>query len=92
MSVPEASATLRHILSHTSAGTPGESFHYDPERYSQLTQVVESCLPQPYRKSVAANLLERLGMRDSVPGRDLVDPNVLTERLFSTKCSTATVR
>jgi CubicO group peptidase (beta-lactamase class C family) len=81
-SVPEPAATLRQVLSHTSAGA-GESFHYDPERYSQLTPVVEQCVPQPYRKTVAVNVLERLAMRDSVPGRDLIDPNVLTERLFS---------
>jgi len=81
--VPEPSATLRQVLGHASAGAPGESFHYDPERYSQLTQVVETCIPQPYRKSVAVNVLERLAMKDSVPGRDLVDPGVLTERLFA---------
>ena len=81
--VPEQSATLRQILSHTSAGAPGESFHYDPERYAQLTPVVETCIPQPYRKSVAVNVLERLAMKDSVPGRDLVDPDVLTGALCS---------
>jgi CubicO group peptidase (beta-lactamase class C family) len=80
--VPDERATLRQVLNHTSAGA-GESFHYDPERYSQLTPVVERCVPQPYRKTVAANVLERLAMRDSVPGRDLLDPNVLTERLFA---------
>lgn len=82
-SVPEPSATLRQVLSHTSAGA-GEIFHYDPERYTQLTPVVETCIQQPYRKSVAANVLERLAMKDSVPGRDLIDPGVLTERLFAT--------
>jgi CubicO group peptidase (beta-lactamase class C family) len=81
-SVPEPAATLRQVLSHTSAGA-GESFHYDPERYSQLTPVVEQCVPQPYRKTVAVNVLERLAMKDSVPGRDLTDSNALTERLFS---------
>jgi CubicO group peptidase (beta-lactamase class C family) len=81
-SVPEPGATLRQVLSHTSAGA-GESFHYEPERYAQLTPVVEQCVPQPYRKTVAVNVLERLAMRDSVPGRDLIDPNVLTERLFA---------
>ena len=30
-------------------------------------------------RAVAVNILERLAMRDSVPGRDLVDPTVLTE-------------
>ena len=83
IALPESSATVRQILSHTSAGTPGETFRYDPERYSQLTQVIESCVPQPYRKTIAVNVLERLAMNDSVPGRDLADPNALTERLFA---------
>ena len=80
--VPDQSATVRQVLSHTSAGA-GDVFRYDPERYAQLTPVVEQCVPQPYRKTVAVNLLERLAMKDSVPGRDLIDPTVLTERLFS---------
>jgi CubicO group peptidase (beta-lactamase class C family) len=80
--VPEPGATIRQVLSHTSAGA-GEAYQYDPERYSQLTGVIERCIPQPYRKSIAVSMLERLAMRDSVPGRDLSDPNVLPERLFS---------
>ena len=86
--MPESSATLRQVLSHTSAGAPAGSFHYDPERYSQLTPVVESRLPQP-RKSVAVNILERLAMRDSVPGRDLVERTALTESLFLQRDSRA---
>jgi CubicO group peptidase (beta-lactamase class C family) len=81
--VGEANATVRQVLSHTSAGGTGETFRYDPERFTQLTPVVESCVTQPYRKTVAVNLLERLAMRDSVPGRDLIDPTVLSDRLFS---------
>jgi CubicO group peptidase (beta-lactamase class C family) len=69
--LPESTATLRHILSHTSAGTPGEAFRYDPDRYAQLSAAVEACILQPYRKTVAVNVLERLAMKDSVPGRDL---------------------
>jgi CubicO group peptidase (beta-lactamase class C family) len=80
---PESGATVRQILSHTSADASGETFQYDPARYAQLTPVVESCLPQPFRKSIAVNVLERLAMRDSVPGRDLVDATALTERLFA---------
>jgi CubicO group peptidase (beta-lactamase class C family) len=83
-SVPEPGATVRQLLSHTSAGGSGETFEYDPARYAQLTPVVERCLPQPYRKSIAVNLLERLAMRDSVPGRDLaLDTTPVTERLFA---------
>ena len=83
-SVPEPNATIRQVLAHTAA-SGGETFRYDPERYAQLTSVVESCVPQPYRKTVAVNLLERLAMRDSVPGRDLMDPSVLPERVFATE-------
>lgn len=70
--VPEQTATLRHVLSHSSAGTPGEAFRYDPERYAQLSAAVEACILQPYRKTVAVDVLERLAMKDSVPGRDVV--------------------
>jgi CubicO group peptidase (beta-lactamase class C family) len=44
---------------------------------------VETCILQPYRKSVAVNVLERLAMQDSVPGRDVTEANVVNERLFS---------
>jgi CubicO group peptidase (beta-lactamase class C family) len=81
-SVADADATIRQVLNHTSSGA-GESFHYDPERYLQLTHVVESCIPQPYRKSVAVNVLERLAMQDSVPGRDVTETNVVNQRLFA---------
>jgi CubicO group peptidase (beta-lactamase class C family) len=77
-SVPEASATLRQLLTHTSEG----AFTYSPERYSQLTLAIEWCAPQLYRKTVAHRLLERLAMRDSVPGRDLRNPSVVPEDLF----------
>ncbi len=75
-------ATLRQMLSHTSSSPSGDTFNYDAERYSHLTQVVEWCIPQPYRKSVAHRLLNRLAMKDSVPGRDLRDPNVVPEGTY----------
>ncbi len=70
-------ATLRQMLSHTTSSPAGDTFKYDPARYSQLTSVVEWCIPQPYRKTVAHRLLERLAMIDSVPGRDLRDSSVV---------------
>src|SRR5262245_35605901 len=41
MSLPEPGATLRQVLSHTSADPPGTAFLYSPERYQQLTAAVE---------------------------------------------------
>lgn len=70
---PEPQVTLRQLLSHTSAEGPAESFLYSPERYAQLTSVMEWCAPQPYRKSVAHRILNRLAMKDSVPGVEAWD-------------------
>jgi CubicO group peptidase (beta-lactamase class C family) len=85
ISLPESTASLRNILSHSSAGIPGETYKYDAERYGQLSLAVEACIAQPYRKTVAVSILERLSMRDSVPGRDLTTPTVLPEPLFASE-------
>ena len=82
IALTDSGATLRGVLSHSSSGTGG-AFRYDPERYSQLTRVMEHCAPQPYRKSVAHRLLERLAMIDSVPGRDVRSPEATPESLFA---------
>ena len=68
--LPEASVTIAQILSHTTPGLE-EPFLYSPERYEQLTPVVEHCgEARSYRKSVAL-LLDSAAMQDSVPGTDL---------------------
>ena len=83
IAIPESTATLRQLLSHTYPEGPSEPFAYSAERYAQLTAVMEWCAPQPYRKSVAHRLLNRLAMKDSVPG---IDPRgnaaVLAEGFF----------
>jgi CubicO group peptidase (beta-lactamase class C family) len=81
--LPEQGATIRQILNHTSAATSGNGFHYNPSRFDQLTRVVEWCVPQPYRKTLAVRLLERLAMKDSVPGSDVQNGAVLAQNLFA---------
>jgi CubicO group peptidase (beta-lactamase class C family) len=83
VSFPDGEVTLRELLSHTSTEGFVGTFQYNPERYTQLTTVMEHCAPQSYRKSVAHRLLNRLAMKDSVPGTDLLDPDFeLPEDLF----------
>ena len=67
--LPEADVTIRDLLSHTTPGA-AEPFAYSPQRYRQLTTVMEACEPRSFRKSVA-ELLDSNAMRDSVPGTDL---------------------
>ena len=83
VSFSDPQVTLRELLSHTSTEGFGGTFQYNPERYTQLTTVMEYCAPQSYRKSVAHRILNRLAMKDSVPGTDLLDPDFsLPDDLF----------
>jgi CubicO group peptidase (beta-lactamase class C family) len=84
MTAPEPEATLRGILSHAPPAAAREPFIYSPERYETLTSLMEWCAPQSYRKSVAHRILNRLAMRDSVPGTDLLNPDFsLPTELFT---------
>jgi CubicO group peptidase (beta-lactamase class C family) len=80
--LPERGITMRQLLSHSSSVARGEGFRYEPERYARLTELMQSCAPQPYRKSVSHRILEFLAMRDSVPGRDVQDRSVVPADLF----------
>ena len=81
--VPDASATVRHVLSMTSDAPAGSVFRYDGDRYATLTSVVEACTGQPFRVALATQILDPLGMADSVPGHDLADPPPSLESLFA---------
>jgi CubicO group peptidase (beta-lactamase class C family) len=80
---PEPVATLRGLLTHATPVGSSTAFAYSPERFSALTALMEWCAPQPYRKSVAHRILDRLAMVDSVPGTDLTNPDLsLPDGLF----------
>lgn len=79
----EPGVTTRQLLSHTFTEGPQEPFFYSAERYGQLSAVMEWCAPQPYRKSVAHRVLNRLAMFDSAPGADWLSPEFqVPEGLF----------
>lgn len=81
----DGDVTLRQILSHTSTEGPGGTFAYNPDRFGLAASLMEHCAPQPYRKSVAHRVLNRLAMIDSVPGTDLANQDLeFPEGLFDT--------
>ena len=82
MAIPETAATVRHVFTHVSAGAPGAAFRYDGDRYSALTAVVEACWGAPFRVVLAREILDRLGMQDSVPGHDLENAEPVVAGLF----------
>jgi CubicO group peptidase (beta-lactamase class C family) len=80
--IPEASATIRHVLTHTSHGTPGAAYRYDGNRFSALTAVVDACHRRPFRQALATSILDRAAMTASVPGHDLDQPAPTLAALF----------
>ena len=80
----EPEATMRHLLSHSTAPGSDTAYQFNPARFDALTTVAEWCIPQSYRKSISHRLLDRLAMTRSVPGTDLGDPNfILPEGLYT---------
>ena len=79
---PDANATIRQILSHTSDTSEGLVFAYRPERLESLSRAIRVCTDDSFRETLA-NLLDRLAMIDSVPGADMVHPEQLDEGIPS---------
>jgi CubicO group peptidase (beta-lactamase class C family) len=67
------SVRIKHLLSHTSSGTPGERFEYDGSRFDYLTAVIEKKTGKPFREVIVKTILDPLAMSSSVPGADVVD-------------------
>lgn len=79
---PDADATIRQLLTHTSGPSDGLVFAYRPDRLAPLAKAVRACTDDSFRETLA-NLLDRLAMADTVPGRDIVHPELLTEGIPS---------
>ena len=67
------SVKIKHLLSHTSDGTPGERYQYSGNRFDYLTAVIEKQTGKPFREVIVEAFLDPLAMSSSVPGHDVVD-------------------
>ena len=70
-SSPDAGATIRQLLTHTTAGGNGLIYSYRPERLAPIAAAIAGCKDSTLRLGVAA-LLEQNAMFASVPGSDVV--------------------
>jgi CubicO group peptidase (beta-lactamase class C family) len=68
---PEAGATLRQLLTHTTPTAGGLVFNYRPDRLEPLAAAVAHCTDSSFAFGVAG-LLNRMSMVDSIPGVDAV--------------------
>jgi CubicO group peptidase (beta-lactamase class C family) len=69
-SSPDAALTLRQVLTHTSGSPESPVYAYHPDRLAILSTAIRSCTDDSYRETLA-NLLDQMGMADSVPGPDV---------------------
>ena len=65
---------VKHLLSHTSEGTPGDRYNYNGNRFDYLTAVLERKTGKPIRALLVETFLDPLGMSASVPSHDILDP------------------
>lgn len=70
-SSPDADATIRQLLTHTSGPPENLAFAYRPQRLEPLKVAIRACTDDSFRETLA-NMLGRFAMIDSVPGPDVV--------------------
>ena len=56
---------VRHLLSHSSHGSPGHSFHYDGRRFGLLGTLIEVASGEPFDQALQRRVIDRLGLRDT---------------------------
>lgn len=59
---------LRHVLSHTADGTPGEEYLYNGEIFDSLTSVVEKAGGKPFAEQLKEGIFKPLHMDQTVAG------------------------
>lgn len=68
VNLPEGEGvTLRHLMSHTSEGVPGERYRYNGTRYGLLSQVVLAATGKTLQEWVYERIFQPLGMQDTAP-------------------------
>ena len=58
---------VRHLLSHTSEGSPGARYSYNGNRFSLLDSVVTRATGQTFAQAVETRVISRLGLRHTSP-------------------------
>jgi CubicO group peptidase (beta-lactamase class C family) len=83
--VKDANVKIKHLLSHTSEGVPGDRYRYSGDRYDLLTAVFPALCGKSFREVLVETILDPLEMSDSVPGQDVVKNPKWAERFGKEK-------
>ena len=68
VNLPEGDKVLvRHLMSHTSEGTPGQHYQYNGDRYGLLSQVIQAATGRSFQEWLFERILQPLGMQNTAP-------------------------
>ena len=66
------SVKIKHLISHTAAGTPGERYQYDGSNFDHLDAVIEKKFGKTFTQLAVETFFDPLGMSHSVPYHNVV--------------------
>lgn len=58
---------VKHLLSHTSEGNPGEHYSYNGNRFGELDKVIQSASGKSFGEILINDILDPLGMSETAP-------------------------
>ncbi|MBZ5535592.1 MAG: serine hydrolase [Acidobacteriia bacterium] len=58
---------VKHLLSHTSEGNPGEHYRYNGNRFSDLDKVIQKATGRSFAELLITQILNPLGMTETAP-------------------------
>jgi len=63
------SGTVRviHLLTHTSEGVPGSQYKYNGDRYSLLSNVIQSATGKTFHQLASERIMQILGLQNTAP-------------------------
>lgn len=56
---------MRHLITHTSGGKPGERYHYDGSRFGQLDRVIEQMTDRSFEANLNRIIIRPLGLKNT---------------------------
>lgn len=59
----DSAATVRHLLTHTSTGTPGQRFVYSSDLFQTVQPALEKAAGQPFRAALHARVFQPARLR-----------------------------
>jgi len=71
---------IRHVLSHTSEGTPGTRFVYS-SRFNWLDNVVEAATKENFRNLLVTRVIDAAGLKRTYPGEEHPDGHAEPHRI-----------